>query len=253
MTALIDHRIVWDFDEHKAAGKLGGDDFLTKRGEDVEAPVEGWLTMSGTTASIRQADNWRTVLLELGELVGARSRYVHVGDVIAHAGAMFVHAHDLAPGDPATKHTRSRWITSPLAPAGGDTTPVPATAPRSELDMILLFIKDNCDGNGHPGWWWVSPVTGKSLVLVSNGQAAQDQADSWARTSGDARPCSRQDALNLIAGIQQTSAPATSVGGLSAADLAAIDKLDDDENAQILTAINGVDEATLATFGLKRI
>lgn len=68
------------------------------------------------------------------------------------------------------------------------------------------------------------------------------------------------------------SAPAVSpstggVGGLTAADLAAIDALDDDERAaqtatilqaiaagdtSLMTAISNVDEATLATFGLKR-
>jgi hypothetical protein len=144
MSALVDHDIVWDWDEHKAAGKLGGDDFLTHRREPIEAPVAGRLSMAGSTASIRQADGWRTVLLELGELVGARSRDVAKGDVIAKAGKLWVHAHDLAPGAPATVHTRSRWI-APTKPAGGEGTPI---QPDQAKEPTMIITKNVRKGVG---------------------------------------------------------------------------------------------------------
>lgn len=175
MSSLISHRIAWDFDAHKAAGKLGGDDFLTYNGEKVEAPVSGWLTMSGSTAVIRQADGWRTVLLELGSLVGVRSREVVRGEEIARAGQMFVHAHDLAPGATSTQHTRSRWITA-SRPAGGNGSPITVdetsgtTEPRRRRNtMTTLFVNGSTlSGNGAPNPTTVFALAGDSPSTAGN-------------------------------------------------------------------------------------
>lgn len=221
---LRDHRIAWDFPSHVEAGKRGGDDLLTFQGERIEAPVTGRLTMSGSTASIRQADSWRTVLLELGGLVGARSRDVVEGEIIATAGRLWVHAHELAPGDPATKHTRARWLPD-LDPAGETGTPITPDETQ-ESDMLILRTPQH-------GIYTVSPgcVVSHIDTTVAAGLDYRGKAQVM-----DLAPEDLAKFIFATSGCPATQIPApgyawsitaglTQAGGDDAAVLAALDQL----------------------------
>jgi hypothetical protein len=83
--------------------------------------------------------------------------------------------------------------------------PVVPLKPKEEEAMKLLYITDNSDGNGKPGWWLLNTRTGKIVLLVADAANAQTIANSWAVVWGDSIKCVRQDALNAQAAIQQTS------------------------------------------------
>lgn len=73
--------------------------------------------------------------------------------------------------------------------------------------MIPIYITDDCDGNGRPGWALFNTRTGHWVPQVNDGSAkAQEIANSWGRVLGrNATKCTRQDALNVAAGIRATS------------------------------------------------
>lgn len=138
--------------------------------------------------------------------------------VIRH-GAAYGFSQPMPRTDPS--HFQHNGVAPKPTPGGtGNTTPAPVDT-RTDTDMILLYITDNADGNNKPGYWWVNPVTGKFIPLVAS-DANQAQANSWARASGGTRQCLRQDAANLVAGIQQTMAAATPAAGGGNVDTAAL-------------------------------
>lgn len=94
--------------------------------------------------------------------------------------------------------------------AGGGSAPLPSptlTILKEDDDMIPIYITDDCDGNGRPGWALFNTRTGNWVPQVNDGSAkAQEIANSWGRVLGrNATKCTRQDALNVAAGIRATS------------------------------------------------
>lgn len=92
--------------------------------------------------------------------------------------------------------------------SGGGTTPTePPIIIPEDVDMIPLYITDDCDGNGHPGWALFNTRTGKWVPLINDGKAStQENANSWSRVLGrSAQFCTRQDALNVADGIRRTA------------------------------------------------
>lgn len=148
-----------------------------------------------------------TITVKVGDVVTA-------GQVLARMGnngistAKHLHFELYLNGvrvDPAPYFTRHLPGTGTTA---GETTPPTTYHDESEEDdiMRLLYVTDDCDGNGKPGWVLLNLVTGTPLPLVNDGKrATQETANSWARVNGSARLCTRQDMLNTIAAIAATA------------------------------------------------
>ncbi len=94
-------------------------------------------------------------------------------------------------------------------PAGGAST-TPATLPEEseEDEMRFLFVKDSVDGNGVPGWVLLNSASKNPkpfLIIRADEKDAQKRADGWATVWGNARPVTRQEFMNALDAIKQTS------------------------------------------------
>ena len=77
---------------------------------------------------------------------------------------------------------------------------------EGDTEMKLLYVTDNHDGNGRPGWVLLNTRTGNTVTMLNDGTPlAQSRADSWAAVWGTAKKVNRQSMLNAIAAIQQTA------------------------------------------------
>jgi len=115
MNIYADRKFGWNWQQHIDNGYLGGDDMKTAPGEDVFAPVAGLLTRTLHSATITEADGWKTQALELAST--AASRIVKVGDKIGTAGTKWVHWHSL---DPAKTRHPARFLNPPPAKENED-------------------------------------------------------------------------------------------------------------------------------------
>ncbi|AWY05878.1 endolysin [Microbacterium phage Pioneer3] len=81
---------------------------------------------------------------------------------------------------------------------------------QEDDDMRPLYVMDDVDGNGRPGWALLNPRTGKVTVMTAIDESwatvaqKQEIANSWGRVWGSAKHCYRLDMLNAIDAIQKT-------------------------------------------------
>lgn len=215
----------------------GGIDYGQREGTPVRAVADGQITFSGRwndraglTRTLTVAGGLQMMHCHLTNLNGpAVGKWVKAGEVIAYVGW----TGRVVPAGPAGSHLhhelwlrgvkqtganywkwidRNRVITpSGSGSGGGGGTPTPTpSVPKitEEEDMKVLYITDDVDGNGRPGWALYNTRTGKWYPLVNDGkQSTQDNANSWGRALGQPQAyfCTRLDALNLAAGIRYTS------------------------------------------------
>ena len=209
-----------------------GTDFYCPIGTPVYAPADGEIygygnsiaPMTGRWVGIDFDNGMRFRCMHHSRLVRTSGR-VRRGDLIAYSGASGYGKEDWS-SDPYTggSHThvtlwpthKSRYGYNPLTglpytidfmnyvstPAGGGGAALAESTYLSEEDnMRLLFVTDDVDGNGKPGWALLNPRNGHILPMTTSAPDAQAIANSWARVWGDARVCNRQDMLNAQAAV----------------------------------------------------
>lgn len=95
---------------------------------------------------------------------------------------------------------------SPWTSSGGGKAPATRTIIPEEDDMKLLYVTDDCDGSGNPGWVLLNTRTGNLFPPLINDGTAKPQAaaNRWAIIWGSSKVVVRQDMLNAVSAIKKT-------------------------------------------------
>jgi hypothetical protein len=235
---LISYPNIFDWDAHKQAGRNGGDDFRVPRGDPVYAPVAGRARVVGETVTIAQADGWLTQVLHLTVIpIGLNNKQVTTGTIIGYASThLSPHIHDI---NPSGVRVRNRQVISSLAPAGGGSTPIGFLMALTDDEQRAMF-----EALVQP-YGYVPPA----IINVIRGEvlpefAVPGQGYKWFPALNN-----KLEAIIAALGTAGMSVNLDSLAEQLSADIETNAKA---RQAELLAAIAGVDEETLATFGLKR-
>lgn len=238
MAALTSYPNIFDWDAHKQSGRNGGDDFRVPRGDPVYATASGRARVIGDTVTITQADGWLTQVLHLVVIpIGLDGRQVSTSTIIGYASThLSPHIHDI---NPSGVRVRNRQVTSSLAPAGGETTPIGFLMALTDDEQRAMF-----EALVQP-YGYVPPA----IINVLRGEVLPE----FTVPGGgyDWFPA-LNNKLDAIITALKASGMSIDLDALAEQLSAEMETKADARQAELLAAIAGVDEELLATFGLKR-
>lgn len=160
---ITDYPLIDDYDNHKATGRLGGDDYRVSANGAVIVGEVGYATIANGIVTINRADKSKIQVLHLARTTNINRTNINVDTIIGYAqgrGGKSPHIHELTPSGVRRRYKRQRQL-SPVVSN--------ATLIKPVKNRVNMFIKLWLYTSSNPDQWVIIDHFNKVYRLVPKG------------------------------------------------------------------------------------